>query len=101
MLASPFHAYYQARQLAQLPEDEQLIPVYASSDIQIYPFQLAAAHFALRSPYQKGVVLCDEAGLGKSHEAMLVITQKWLEGCNRILLVIPNADLLHQWVELL
>lgn len=101
MLASPFHAYYQARQLAQLPEDEQLIPVYASSDIQIYPFQLAAAHFALRSPYQKGVVLCDEAGLGKSHEAMLVITQKWLEGCSRILLVIPNADLLHQWVELL
>ena len=101
MLASPFHAYYQARQLAQLPEEEQLIPVYASSDIQIYPFQLAAAHFALRSPYQKGVVLCDEAGLGKSHEAMLVITQKWLEGCNRILLVIPNADLLHQWVELL
>ncbi len=101
MLASPFHAYYQARQLAQLPEDEQLIPVYASSDIQIYPFQLAAAHFALRSPYQKGVVLCDEAGVGKSHEAMLVITQKWLEGCSRILLVIPNADLLHQWVELL
>ena len=101
MLASPFHAYYQARQLAQLPDDEQLIPVYASSDIQIYPFQLAAAHFALRSPYQKGVVLCDEAGLGKSHEAMLVITQKWLEGCSRILLVIPNADLLHQWVELL
>lgn len=101
MLASPFHAYYQARQLAQLPEEEQLIPVYASSDIQIYPFQLATAHFALRSPYQKGVVSCDEAGLGKSHEAMLVITQKWLEGCNRILLVIPNADLLHQWVELL
>ena len=23
--------------------------------------------------------LCDEAGLGKSHEAMLIITQKWLE----------------------
>lgn len=55
MLASPFHAYYHARQLAQLPENEQLIPVYASSDIQIYPFQLAAAHFTLRSPYQKGV----------------------------------------------
>ena len=52
-------------------------------------------------PYQKGAVLCDEAGMGKSHEAMLVINQKWLEGYSRILLVIPNADLLHQWTEML
>ena len=40
------------------------------------------------------------ADLGKSHEAMLVITQKWLEGQRRILLAIPNADLLFQWTEL-
>ena len=39
--------------------------------------------------------------MGKSHEAMLVINQKWLEGYSRILLVIPNADLLHQWTEML
>lgn len=32
---------------------------------------------------------------------MLVINQKWLEGYSRILLVIPNADLLHQWTEML
>ena len=101
MLQTPFHAYYKARLLEQLPEAEQFIPVFASSDIKIYPFQIAAASFALRSPYQKGAVLCDEAGMGKSHEAMLVINQKWLEGCSRILLVIPNADLLHQWTEML
>ena len=101
MLQTPFHAYYKARLLEQLPEDERFIPVFASSDIEIYPFQIAAASFALRSPYQKGAVLCDEAGMGKSHEAMLVINQKWLEGCSRILLVIPNADLLHQWTEML
>ena len=95
-----FHAYYQARQLEQLSQ-EQFVPVFASSDIQIYPFQIAAASFALRSPYQKGAVLCDEAGMGKSHEAMLVINQKWLEGCSRILLVIPNVDLLQQWTEML
>lgn len=100
MLQTPFHAYYQARQLEQLSEDS-FVPVFASSDIQIYPFQIAAASFALRSPYQKGAVLCDEAGMGKSHEAMLVITQKWLEGKSRILLVIPNADLLYQWIEML
>ena len=101
MPQTPFHAYYKARLLEQLPEAEQFLPVFASSDIEIYPFQIAAASCALRSPYQKGAVLCDEAGMGKSHEAMLVINQKWLEGYSRILLVIPNADLLHQWTEML
>lgn len=100
VVRTSFHAYYQARQLEQLSQ-EQFVPVFASSDIQIYPFQIAAASFALRSPYQKGAVLCDEAGMGKNHEAMLVINQKWLEGCSRILLVIPNVDLLQQWTEML
>ena len=100
VVRTSFHAYYQARQLEQLSQ-EQFVPVFASSDIQIYPFQIAAASFVLRSPYQKGAVLCDEAGMGKSHEAMLVINQKWLEGCSRILLVIPNVDLLQQWTDML
>lgn len=99
-VVTSFHAYYQARKLEQASQ-EPLIPVFASSDIQIYPFQIAAASFALHSPYQKGVILCDEAGMGKSHEAMLVITQKWMEGKSRILLVIPNVDLLCQWTEIL
>ena len=34
-----FHAYYKARLLEQLPEAEQFIPVFASSDIEIYPFR--------------------------------------------------------------
>jgi len=101
VLQSPFHAYYAARMLERVAEKEQFVPVFASSGIQVYPFQVAAAGFALRSPYQKGVILCDEAGMGKSHEAMLVMVQRWMEGQNRILLCIPNADLLAQWVELL
>ena len=101
MEQTPFHAYYTARKLQSLPYEEKLIPVFASADINAYPFQIAAATFAMRSPYQHGVVLCDEAGMGKSHEAMLIITQKWLEGYSRILVVIPNRDLLLQWIELL
>ncbi|MEG0751641.1 MAG: DEAD/DEAH box helicase, partial [Oscillospiraceae bacterium] len=101
MQQTPFHAYYTARVLDSLSEDDRFVPVFASSDIQVYPFQIAAASFALRSPYQNGAILCDEAGMGKSHEAMLVISQKWLEGQSRILLVIPNADLLRQWTELI
>lgn len=100
-MRSPFHAYYLARKLESLPDEDKFLPVFTSSDIKIYPFQIAAANFALRSPYQKGIVLCDESGMGKSHEAMLVITQSWYEGRNRILLVIPNADLLSQWVEMI
>lgn len=101
MQQTPFHAYYTARMLEHLSDDDRLVSAFASSDIEVYPFQIAAASFALRSPYQKGVILCDEAGMGKSHEAMLIISQKWLEGCHRILLAIPNADLLVQWTELI
>ena len=39
--------------------------------------------------------------MGKSHEAMLIMNQRWMEGRNRILLCIPNADLLVQWTDLL
>lgn len=101
MLQTPFHAYYMARLLENLPTEDALVPVFVSSDIQIYPFQVAAASFAMRSPYQKGVILCDEAGMGKTHEAMLVVVQKWLEGTNHILIAVPNADLLMQWIDTL
>lgn len=98
---TPFHAYFQARLLDELPESEKLLPVFAASDIVAYPFQIAAASFALRSPWQKGVILCDEAGLGKSHEALLILAQRYLEGATHLLLCIPNLDLLAQWLELL
>lgn len=101
MKQTPFHDYYTARILEIFPYKDRLMPVYASSSSKVYPFQIAAASFAIRSPYQKGAVLCDEAGLGKSHEAMLVIAQKWLEGARRILLAVPNADLLCQWTALI
>lgn len=101
MQQTPFHAYYTARLLDSLSDQDRFLPVFASSDIRVYPFQVAAASFTLRSPYQKGAILCDEAGMGKSHEAMLIMNQRWLEGQDRILLCIPNADLLSQWADLL
>lgn len=101
MTQVPFYDFYIARVLSAISDEDRLISAYASSNNKIYPFQIAAARFALRSPYQKGAVLCDEAGLGKSHEAMLIITQKWLEGQRRILLAVPNADLLSQWTSLM
>ena len=101
MQQTSFHVYYKARQLENLSDNDKLVPIFESSDLRIYPFQIAASAFVLRSPYLKGAILCDEAGLGKSHEAMLVLAQRWLEGQNRILLLIPNADLITQWTELI
>ena len=69
MQQTPFHAYYTARVLESAAQNGDFAPVFASSKIEIYPFQIAAASFALHSK-EKGAVLCDEAGMGKSHEAM-------------------------------
>lgn len=98
---TPFHAIYKARKLSAYAYGrDRLVPVFASSDIRIYPYQIAAAQFALRSPYLKGVILCDEGSLGKTYEALLAVTQLWYEGKNNILLVVPTP-LLAQWGDVL
>ena len=52
MTATPFHAYYTARILDSLQDDDKFIPTFASSDIKVYPYQVGAALFATRSPYR-------------------------------------------------
>ena len=97
MQQTPFHAYVTAQRLANLI-DNNLIPALASSDINIYPYQIAAAEFALRSPYLKGCILCDEGSLGKTFEALLIATQKWYEGKTRQLVILP-VNLVKQWTD--
>lgn len=101
MLQTPFHAYYTAMKLNMLQDEDTLLPVFAEGNIDVYPYQVVAALFAMRNPYQKGVILCDEAGMGKSHEAMLILSQSWYEGKNNILIAVPNPDLLTQWAEMI
>jgi len=97
VLFSSFHALLAARELSsQTP----LTAAYVSSDIEIYPYQVAAAMFALRSPYLKGAVLADEGSLGKTYEALLVVSQLWFDGKERILIVVP-MPLLGQWIEIM
>ena len=100
-MQTPFHAYYTALKLNSLQEEDKLLPVFSEGNINVYPYQVAAALFAMRNPYQKGVILCDEAGMGKSHEAMLIISEMWYEGKSNILIAIPNPDLLMQWAEMI
>lgn len=93
---SPFHAFVEARRLSCYIEDEGLIATYASSDIQILPYQIAAAQFALRSRYLKGCILCDEGSLGKTYEALLIAAQRWYERKGKILIILPD-NLIKQW----
>lgn len=93
---SPFHAFIKARELENCGD---LLAVYASSNIEIYPYQVAAAQFALRSPYLKGVILCGECSLGKTYEAMLVAVQKWHEGAK--VAIIVTIPLYMQWRRLI
>ena len=101
MPQTPFHALYTARELvACATEADRLAAAYASSDIEVYPYQVAAAMFALCSPFLKGAVLADEGSLGKTYEALLVISQTWFEGKERILIVVPTP-LLGQWTQIM
>ena len=98
---TPFHALYAATELRKHTHGaDRLLPALASANIEVYPFQIAAAMFALRSPYLKGVILADEGSLGKTYEALLVISQLWYEGKEKILLVVPTP-LLCQWQGIL
>lgn len=101
MLSTLFHAYYLAMKLNMLQDEDAFMPVFAEGKISVYPYQVAAALFVMRNPYQKGVILCDEAGMGKSHETMLVLSQCWYEGKRNILIAVPNPDLLEQWAEMI
>ena len=95
---SSFEAVWMARCLAGFVDDENLVPAFASANIKILPYQIAAARFALRSANIKGCILCDEGSLGKTYEALLVVSQRWYEGKERILIVLPQ-NLKSQWQE--
>lgn len=67
-----------------------------NSKIKLTPHQIQAALFAFNSPLNRGVLLADEVGLGKTIEAGIIISQLWNEGKGRILVVSP-ASLMRQW----
>ena len=93
---SQYSALIEAKRLEDFSDDKNFLPVYASSTAKILPYQIAAARFALRSDFLKGCILCDEGSLGKTYEALLVAGQKWYEGKENILVVLP-PNLVNQW----
>lgn len=91
-----YSAMIEATRLETLSDDKNFLPIYASSTAKILPYQIAAAGFALRSDYLKGCILCDEGSLGKTYEAILIAGQKWYEGQENILVILPS-NLVTQW----
>jgi len=70
-----FHACYLAHELTRLGEVGEIDRLSATlydSKVDLNPHQVEAALFALANPLQKGVILADEVGLGKTIEAGLV-----------------------------
>ena len=67
-----------------------------NSHINLTPHQIEAALFAFKSPLNKGCILADEVGLGKTIEAGIVLAQLWSENKRKILIVSP-ASLMRQW----
>ncbi|MCM1264844.1 MAG: DEAD/DEAH box helicase [Candidatus Gastranaerophilales bacterium] len=96
-LTNKYQAVAKSTRLQALVEDKNFLPIYASSNAKVYPYQIASARFALRSEYLKGCILCDEGSLGKTYEALLIAGQKWYEGKENILVVLPS-NLIPQWL---
>ncbi|PFG53670.1 helicase-like protein [Marinobacter sp. LV10R520-4] len=96
---TPHQSAYFANWLTQTGKVENRVSrAMASARVDMNPHQIEAARFALKSPLEKGVLLADEVGLGKTIEASLVMAQKWAEGKRNILLVVP-ASLRKQWSQ--
>lgn len=79
-------------------DDDAFTRSLSAARVDMNPHQVEASLFALKSPLNKGVLLADEVGLGKTIEAGLVMAQKWAEQKRKILLIVP-ASLRKQWEQ--
>ncbi len=101
MLLTEYHAKYYAHELTRHTagaEPDRLTMALFDANVDLNPHQIEAALFALRSPVQKGVILADEVGLGKTIEACLVLCQLWAERKRRLLVICP-ASIRRQWAD--
>ena len=99
MSITAYQASYYAHDLTRLGEIGQidrLSMTLFDSKVDLNPHQVEAALFAISNPLQKGVILADEVGLGKTIEAGLVLCQKWAERQRKLIVVVP-AHIRKQW----
>ncbi|SNY58450.1 Helicase conserved C-terminal domain-containing protein [Arsukibacterium tuosuense] len=101
MKITEYHAKYFAHELSILHANngvDRLSQSLFDASVDLNPHQIDAALFALENPLNKGVVLADEVGLGKTIEAGLVLCQYWAERKRKLLIICP-ASLRRQWAQ--
>ncbi len=94
-----YHASFLARQLTLAGASgslDSLGQALFDAQVDLNPHQIEAAVFALSNPQQKGVMLADEVGLGKTIEAGLVMAQLWASRKRKLCVICP-AHLRMQW----
>ena len=95
MINNNLQAYHLVKKIAggfEIGKLESLVPQYLRSGIEIFSHQIYASTFALSNPFVKGFILADEAGLGKTMEALLILAQcKNSKNC--ILVVVPSPTI--------
>lgn len=100
-MITAYHAKYFAYELTRRRRgdgEDRIAQSLFDSSVDLNPHQIDAALFALQNPLNKGVILADEVGLGKTIEAALVVSQYWSERKRRIVVVCPAA-LRKQWAN--
>ena len=100
-MITDYHAKYYASELTrQYAADgvDRLSQSLFDATVDLNPHQINAALFALHNPLNKGVILADEVGLGKTIEAGLVLCQYWAERKRQLLIICP-ASLRKQWAQ--
>ena len=98
-MITDYHAKYYAHELSKRCSSdslEKLTGTLMDAQVDLNPHQVEAALFAFKSPLSNGAILADEVGLGKTIEAGLLLSQKWVEGKRRMIIIMP-ASLRKQW----
>lgn len=98
-MSTNFHSQYYAYELTKQSSASsvgRLSQSLINATVDLNPHQVEAALFAFRAPLERGALLADEVGLGKTIEAGLIISQLWAERKRKILIIVP-PPLRKQW----
>ncbi|MEK5478778.1 SNF2-related protein [Paenibacillus sp. FSL R5-0407] len=98
-MSTAYHSQYFAYELTKQNASNtvgRLNQSLINATVDLNPHQVEAALFAFRAPLERGAILADEVGLGKTIEAGLIISQLWAERKRKILVIVP-PPLRKQW----
>ncbi|WP_340387418.1 SNF2-related protein [Paenibacillus sp. FSL E2-0151] len=98
-MSTAYHSQYFAYELTKQNASNtvgRLSQSLINATVDLNPHQVEAALFAFRAPLERGAILADEVGLGKTIEAGLIISQLWAERKRKILIIVPPS-LRKQW----